>query len=95
MNTSLTARFDRFMIVAGLISPIATIPQIIKLLFTHDEHAAGQSLTTWMVYTMLAVLWTIYGVVNKQLAVLVGNAVGAVLYGVMAIGIIMQAGLTF
>jgi uncharacterized protein with PQ loop repeat len=83
------------MIAAGLISPIATIPQIIKLLVTHDEYAAGQSLTTWMVYTVLAVLWAIYGVVNKQLAVLVGNTAGAVLYGVMAIGIIMQAGLTF
>lgn len=83
------------MIVAGLISPIATIPQIIKLFFTHNEHAEGQSLTTWMVYTVLAVLWAIYGVVNKQLAVLVGNSAGAVLYGVMAIGIILQAGLTF
>ena len=95
VDTSLTARFDRFMIVAGLISPIATIPQIIKLFLTHDEHASGQSLTTWMVYTVLAVLWAIYGVLNKQLAVLVGNAAGVILYGVMAIGIIMQAGLTF
>ena len=44
---------------------------------------------------MLALLWAIYGVLNKQLAVLVGNAAGVILYGVMAIGIIMQAGLTF
>ena len=95
MDTSLTARFDRFMILAGLVSPIATIPQIIKLFFTHDEHAAGQSLTTWMVYAVLALLWAVYGVLNKQLAVLVGNAAGVVLYGVMAIGIIMQVGLTF
>ena len=65
MDTSWTARFDRFMIAAGLVSPIATIPQIIKLVYTHDEHAAGQSLTTWMVYTVLAMLWAIYGVLNK------------------------------
>lgn len=95
MALSKTEKFDRFMIAAGLISPIATIPQIIKLLFTHDEHASGQSLTTWMVYTVLAVLWAIYGVVNNQLAVLVGNSAGAILYGVMAIGIILQVGLTF
>ena len=56
---------------------------------------SGQSLTTWMVYTVLAVLWAIYGVVNNQLAVLVGNSAGAILYGVMAIGIILQVGLTF
>ena len=83
------------MIAAGLVSPIATIPQIIKLVYTHDEHAAGQSLTTWMVYTVLAMLWAIYGVLNKQLAVVVGNTAGVILYGVMAIGIILQAGLTF
>ena len=95
MALTRTEKFDRFMVAAGLISPIATIPQIIKLLFTHDEHASGQSLTTWMVYTVLALLWAIYGVVNKQLAVLVGNSAGAILYAVMAIGIIMQVGLTF
>ena len=83
------------MIAAGLVSPIATIPQIIKLFYTHDEHAAGQSLTTWMVYTVLAMLWAIYGVLNKQLAVVVGDTAGVILYGVMAIGIILQAGLTF
>ena len=33
--------FDRFMIFAGLVSPLATIPQIIKLYATHTELAEG------------------------------------------------------
>ncbi len=87
--------FDRFMIFAGLISPLATIPQIIKLYATHTELAEGQSLITWAVYTILAALWAAYGVINQQFAVLVGNAAGAIIYAVMAVGILIHAGWTF
>jgi len=87
--------FDRFMIFAGLISPLATIPQVIKLYGTHTELAEGQSLTTWALYTVIATLWAAYGVINQQIAVLVGNACGALIYAVMAVGIILHAGWTF
>jgi len=83
------------MVVAGLISPLATIPQIVKLYATHTQHAAGQSLTTWAVYTAISVLWVIYGVINRQLAILVGNALGAIMYGIVAVGIVIHAGATF
>jgi uncharacterized protein with PQ loop repeat len=87
--------FDRFMIFAGLVSPLATIPQVIKLYATHTELAEGQSLTTWALYTIISSLWVVYGVINQQLAVLVGNALGAFIYAVMAIGILIHAGWTF
>lgn len=87
--------FDRFMIFAGLVSPLATIPQIIKLYATHTELAEGQSLTTWALYTIIATLWAAYGVINQQLAVLIGNAAGAIIYAVMAVGILIHAGWTF
>ena len=87
--------FDRFMIFAGLVSPLATIPQIIKLYATHTELAEGQSLTTWALYTIIAALWAAYGVINQQLAVLIGNAPGAIIYAVMAVGIVIHAGWTF
>jgi uncharacterized protein with PQ loop repeat len=88
-------RFDNMMVIAGLISPLATIPQIVKLFATHSEHAAGQSLTTWLAYTVIALLWVVYGVLNRQRAVLVGNALGTAVYGAMAFGIMLQAGITF
>jgi hypothetical protein len=34
-------------------------------------------------------------VINRQLAVLVGNAAGAIIYAVMAVGILIHAGWTF
>src|SRR5262245_49663552 len=89
------AKFSDVMVVAGLVSPIATIPQIIKLYATHTQHAGGQSLITWSVYTGIAFLWVVYGIVNRELPVLVGNALGTILYALMAIGIVVYAGATF
>jgi MtN3 and saliva related transmembrane protein len=88
-------RFDDIMVVAGLVSPLATIPQIIKLYGTHSQHASGQSLVTWAVYTGIALLWVIYGMVNCAPAILVGNGLGAAVYAIMVAGILINAGITF
>jgi uncharacterized protein with PQ loop repeat len=88
-------KFDGYRTAAGLVSPLATIPQVIKVFATHREHAIGQSLITWVVYTVLAVLWVLYGAMNRKLAIIVGNGLGIIIYGLVAIGIVIQAGLTF
>ncbi len=95
MTKNWKTKFDEMMVVAGLISPLATIPQIVKLYATHTQHAVGQSLTTWTVYTAISVLWVVYGVVNRQLAILVGNCLGTIMYGIVVIGIVIHAGITF
>src|SRR5262245_29459879 len=51
------AQFERFMVLVGLVSPVATVPQVIKIFATHSAHAVGQSLTTWAVYTAISILW--------------------------------------
>jgi MtN3 and saliva related transmembrane protein len=83
------------MVLVGLVSPIATIPQVIKTFATHPQHAAGQSLITWGVYTLLAVLWVIYGVRHRELPLIIGNMLGVVMYGLVAVGILRNAGFTF
>ena len=55
------SKFEQIMVLVGLVSPIATIPQVIKVFATHRQHAAGQSLTTWSIYTAISILWVIYG----------------------------------
>jgi MtN3 and saliva related transmembrane protein len=88
-------KFDEFMVFAGLVSPLATIPQIVKIYATHSQHASGQSLTTWTAYTVLSILWVVYGVINRQIAILVGNALGAIVYAIVVLGILIKAGITF
>ena len=64
------------MVVIGLVSPFATIPQVIKVFATHTEHAAGQSLITWAVYTVIALLWVAYGIIRRELPLIIGNTLG-------------------
>lgn len=87
--------FEPLMLVMGIIGPLATLPQIIKLYFTHSQHAAGQSLTTWSVFLVLALLWVIYGLLNKKAPIYVGNGIALVMNILMVVGIIIQTGITF
>ena len=89
------SKYEQLMVLVGLVSPIATIPQLIKTFATHPQHAAGQSLITWTVYTALAALWIIYGIRHRHLSLIIGNTAGVVMYGLVAIGILRNAGLTF
>lgn len=89
------SRYEQLMVLVGLVSPIATIPQVIKTFATHPEHAAGQSLITWAVYTVLAALWIVYGIRHREPPLVIGNTAGVIMYGLVAIGILRNAGLTF
>ena len=95
MEKRLRSKFDRIMVLVGLVSPIATIPQVIKVFATHRQHAAGQSLITWGIYTAISILWVIYGLRRRETPLIIGNALGVIMYGLVAVGILIQAGLTF
>ncbi|WP_108861275.1 hypothetical protein [Ruegeria sp. Alg231-54] len=74
-------RFEGFMVFIGIVGPFATLPQLIKLYFTHSQHATGQSL--------LSFLWFAYGLVVGKLTIYVGNGIS------MVLNILIHAGLTF
>ena len=95
MERSHHSKFEQIMVLVGLVSPIATIPQVIKVFATHRQHAAGQSLTTWSIYTAISILWVIYGLRKGETPLVIGNALGVIMYGLVAVGILIQAGLTF
>ncbi len=86
---------EPLMLVMGVVSPLATMPQLYKLYFSHSEHAAGLSILTWSMYALIALLWTIYGLYHKNAAIWFGNSVGFLMYMAMTIGIFLQTGMTF
>jgi MtN3 and saliva related transmembrane protein len=83
------------MIVTGIVQPLATLPQIAKLYFTHSQHAAGQSLATWSIFAAATLLWVVYGVLNRNPAIYVGNIIGLIMNLLMVNGILMHAGWTY
>lgn len=89
------SKFRHLMVVIGVISPIATIPQVIKVFATHSQHAVGQSLITWAIYTVIALLWVAYGIQRRELPLIIGNTLGVIMYGLVVVGILLHAGITF
>ena len=83
------------MVVTGVVQPLATLPQIIKLYCTHSQHAAGQSLSTWSIFALATLLWVVYGLLNRKPAIYVGNIIGVTMNLLMVIGILIHAGVTF
>ena len=80
---------DRATFAVAILEPLITIPQVITI-FSHHS-ATGISLSTWVGYEVLTVVWVIYGITHKEymiltyqgLFMLVQTAVivGGVLYG--------------
>ena len=70
---------EPLMLVTGIVSLMATIPQLYKLFFSHTQHAAGLSQVTWVLYALITLLWAIYGLYHKKPALWVGNALSFVM----------------
>jgi MtN3 and saliva related transmembrane protein len=87
--------FEPLMVVTGIVQPLATLPSISKLYFTHSEHASGQSLTTWSIFALASFLWVCYGMLNRKPAIYVGNIIGLLMNLVMVNGIMLNAGWTY
>lgn len=55
---------DKAIIIIGLIGPIMTIPQIVKI--WSEKNAAGVSALSWSAYLFTAVFWLLYGLAHKE-----------------------------
>lgn len=87
--------FEPLMVITGIVTPLATLPSISKLYFTHSQHASGQSLITWSIFALASLLWVTYGLLNRKPAIYVGNILGLVMNLLMVNGILMHAGWTY
>jgi len=75
---------DDLVYVAGIVGPIMTLPQIIKIF--GNKSAEGVSLITWLAYTLAAVFWLLYGIAHKEKPIIMTYALWvlfdlAVVYG--------------
>jgi MtN3 and saliva related transmembrane protein len=87
--------FEPLMVVTGIVTPLATLPSISKLYFTHSQHASGQSLVTWSIFVLASLLWLVYGLLNRKPAIYVGNIIALAMNLLMVKGILMHAGWTY
>lgn len=55
---------DRVVLAVGIIGPLTTIPQILKIFILED--AAGVSVISWGTWMILDIPWIIYGIVHRE-----------------------------
>jgi len=55
---------DRLTLLAAVGGPLFTIPQVLKAYVPSD--GAGISLTTWIAYNILSIVWIYYGIIHKE-----------------------------
>ncbi len=72
-------------LLAGLLGIVAWVPQI-REVWVHQRHE-GISLSTFSVVTVALVLWLIYGVLIRSMAMIVANVFTLVVILAVLIGV--------
>lgn len=80
---------DKLVIIGGVVGPVMTLPQVFEIYM--NQNASGISVITWSTYIGLSLLWLVYGIIHKELPLIIVNTLtfilniiivtGAVLYG--------------
>ncbi len=80
---------DATVYIVGILGPLATIPQVIKIYGAHD--ASGVSIVSWGLYALFDIPWIMYAIVHKERPLLICYSlwfffnllvvVGALMYG--------------
>ncbi|MDP2683900.1 MAG: PQ-loop domain-containing transporter [bacterium] len=80
---------DTIIYAAGIAGPVLVIPQAYEIFVNKD--ASGVSIPSWIGFTLLAVIWLIYGIAHKEkplilmyTGLVIMNAlvfIGAIIYG--------------
>ncbi len=55
---------DRVIYVVGIVGPLFTIPQLIKIYYF--QSASGVSVISWGAYALFDIPWILYGILHKE-----------------------------
>jgi len=59
-------------LIAGILCTISFLPQVIKAFKT--RHTSDLSLATFLIFSLGVFLWLIYGILIKQIPIILANA---------------------
>ncbi len=78
---------DYLMYGVGILAPLALVPQILQLYTT--KSGVGLSISTWILLTMVNIMWAIYGFVHKDNHIFFANILIALFNSVIVVGVLM------
>ena len=78
---------DKFIYIAVIIGPIMNLPQLFKIFYYQD--ASGVSFVSWLSFSIISLIWLVYGIVHKNKPILIMNFFLMIIQALIAIGAIM------
>jgi len=77
--------------IAAILTTVSFLPQAVKTIKT--KNTAGLSFPMYLLFVLGVTLWLIYGMLNKQVPIILGNAITLLLAGVI-LGFMIKEQLT-
>jgi len=78
---------DRLVFVAGVVGPLTTLPQLLKIYLLHQSR--GVSPMSWGFPALLDIPWIVYGVVHRNRPITITYTLWLVMNGAICIGAII------
>lgn len=67
------------------VGPLSSLPQIIEIWVT-DKSAEGVSLITWLLFTLMSMVWLWYGITKRDRPLIISNALWIITDGIIVAG---------
>lgn len=78
---------DKLTFIVGIIGPFTVLPQIYSIFSSHS--ASGVSLTTWVLIFVVTFPWILYGIVHKEVSIIVSFILWEVMNLAVVIGVLI------
>ena len=78
---------DKLLIVVAIISPLLTLPQVIKIFYL--KTALGVSMTAWLAFAIFDIPWIIYGFAHKEKPIIIMYSLLLITNLLVVLGIIL------
>lgn len=74
------------MYVVAIGGPLSVLPQIIQTFETRD--VSGLSLSTWILWEVLTIVWLLYGFLHKEAPIIVSQSIYLIFNGIIIAAIL-------
>ena len=83
----MTVFLERLMIFVAVVGPFANLPQLFKIWIKKKTN--GVSMVSWILFSILSLVWLIYGIVKKDKYIIITFGISLILQLLIVIGTVI------
>jgi MtN3 and saliva related transmembrane protein len=83
----ITVFLERLMIFVAVVGPFANLPQLLKIWIKKKTN--GVSMVSWILFSILSLVWLIYGIVKKDKYIIITFGISLILQLLIVIGTVI------